>query len=244
MRGERRCRVRLRPATSRMARGPGTASGQRRRAGRVGGRRRERLPAERRHGAPRRVAISRSPLAVCAAVQGRDTTSPTARRSSRSPSTSCAAGEVTFVSTCQGVPTYTDDSVEARHIAGQSLRLPRWRARRRPAPPRGGADRDGRRLTPSSRPACTWRSSRSWAGLPCTRSPTSSRRRSCSVVSASPSSRSRSRRSPAALVSALRRLRRPPPRDPGTLREGVQAQRAEALLTTDLLARRAEFARS
>jgi colanic acid/amylovoran biosynthesis protein len=69
-------------------------------------------------GRPRRVAISVRFWPYAAQVQGRDTT-----ESYRAAIVALAehivrgGGEVVFLSTCQGVPTYTDDSVEAALIA-------------------------------------------------------------------------------------------------------------------------------
>lgn len=82
----------------------------------VGGRSDAHVPS----GPPRRVAISVRHWPYAAAVQGRDTTEPyraaivaLAERIVR------GGGTVVFLSTCQGVPTYTDDSVEARLIASR-----------------------------------------------------------------------------------------------------------------------------
>lgn len=68
--------------------------------------------------APQRVAISVRHWPYAAAVQGRDTTeSYRAAIVALTEHIVRGGGEVTFVSTCQGVPTYTDDSVEAQRIA-------------------------------------------------------------------------------------------------------------------------------
>ncbi len=71
-------------------------------------------------GVPRRVAISVRYWQYAAAVQGRDTTEPyRASIVALAEHIVRGGGEVVFISTCQGVPTYTDDSVEAQLIASR-----------------------------------------------------------------------------------------------------------------------------
>lgn len=199
-------------------------------------------------GAPRRVAISVRHWPYAAAVQGHDTTeSYRAAIVALTEHIVRGGGEVTFVSTCQGVPTYTDDSVEARHIAGQVAE-----------DCRGGVHVDGQHrraealieMVAGFDAVVATRMHMAilslMAGLPVLPIAYEFKteelfRRLGEPELAIPLEEV----DPQRLVSAYDAFAGRLPEIQATLREGVQAQRAEALLTTDLLRRAVpEFARS